>query len=212
MSTYTAVDSESPTFDVASWAKGILDRWLGFWFKPTDLTTIAAIRICAGLLFTYILLIYCYDLHALLGDHAWVDGPMMDKLRKEQPIWRDPASWSPVESDPLPTDAAEKERLNRYFAEWELDERLIFAKGMPAWSIWYHVKASPWMEVTHWLIILVTLMFTFGLFTRVTAVLVWIASVSYVNRATTTFFGMDTMMNLVLIYMMVAGVCGAAGG
>src|SRR5262249_34020653 len=99
-----------------------------------------------------------------------------------------------------------------YFAEWELDERLIFAKGMPAWSIWYHVKASPWMEVTHWLIILVTLMFTFGLFTRVTAVLVWIASVSYVNRATTTFFGMDTMMNLVLIYMMVAGVCGAAGG
>src|SRR5262249_8450485 len=35
---------------------------------------------------------------------------------------------------------------------------------------------------------------------------------SYVNRATTTFFGMDTMMNLLLIYLMVAGALGAAGG
>jgi hypothetical protein len=46
----------------------------------------------------------------------------------------------------------------------------------------------------------------------VTAPLVWIASVSYANRATTTYFGMDTMMNLLLIYLMVAGLCGAAGG
>ena len=50
-----------------SWPKIILDRLLGFWFKPTDLTTIGAMRICGGLLFLYILFIYCYDLQSLLG-------------------------------------------------------------------------------------------------------------------------------------------------
>ena len=51
---------KNPTADTNNdhdrgWASSGLDRFLGFWFKPTDLTTIAAIRICAGALFLYIL-------------------------------------------------------------------------------------------------------------------------------------------------------------
>jgi hypothetical protein len=212
MSTYEPVRGEAAVLDVKSWAKSVLDRWLGFWFRPTDLTTLGAMRICAGLLFTYILLIYAYDLHALLGDKAWVDGEMMRKLRFEQPMWRDPVDWVPPQSPPLPRDAEELARLNRYWAEWQADERMIYAKGTPTWSIWFHVTDPTWMAVTHGLIILATLLFTVGFCTRVMAVVVWVASVSYVNRATTTYFGMDTMMNLLLIYLMVGGVMGAAGG
>src|SRR5262245_26994440 len=212
MSAYKTPQPEPPSLDLIAWTKLVLDRWLGFWFKPTDLTTLGAMRICAGLLFTYILLIYCYDLHALLGDNAWVDAQMMRKLRTEQPIWKESDTWFDEGSKPLPQDAAEVERLNKYYADWENDERRLMTKGMPAWSIWYHVTNPTWMAVTHGLIILATLMFTAGFCTRVTAVVVWVASVSYVNRATTTFFGMDTMMNLLLIYLMVAGALGAAGG
>jgi hypothetical protein len=212
MSTYKSLEQDAAPYDVKSWAKVILDRWLGFWFKPTDLTTLGAIRICAGLLFTYILLIYCYDLYALLGENAWLDGQLMRDMRHEMPVLRDTDQWIDNRAKPPPENPAELARLNTYYAKWETDERLIFAKGMPTWSIWFHVTDPTWMAVTHGAIILITLMFATGFCTRVTAPLVWIASVSYVNRATTTFFGMDTMMNLLLIYLMVAGVCGAAGG
>jgi hypothetical protein len=208
---------KNPTADTNNdhdrgWASSGLDRFLGFWFKPTDLTTIAAIRICAGTLFLYILLIYAYDLHKLLGDHAWVDARMLHQIRYDQPIWREGAAWIEDRSTAMPKDAKKREELENYWKDWEMDKRLAFTWGMPAWSIWYHVTDPSWMNITHGLIILTTFLFTIGFCTRVTAPLVWIASVSYVNRATTTFFGMDTMMNLLLIYLMIAGVCGAAGG
>jgi hypothetical protein len=198
--------------ELKSWANNILDRWLGFWFKPTDLTTLGAMRICAGLLFTYILLVYAYDLQALLGKHAWVDDEMMRQLRYEQPVWMETSSWYEDRNLPMPDDAREREELNRYYQKWEMDKRLAFTMGMPTWSIWYHVTDPTWMAVTHGLIMLATLLFTVGLCTRVMGVVVWVASVSYVNRATTSFFGMDTMMNLLLIYLMIASLFGAAGG
>jgi hypothetical protein len=220
MTTYKDSTRATPGFDVKGRAQAILDRWIGFWFRPTDLTTLGVMRICTGLLFTYILLVYCYDLHTLLGRDAWVDsdapgqkgGSMLYKLRYEQPMWRDSANWFGNRSRRLPDDPQELAELNRYFAEWEIDKRSVYAFGMPTWSIWYHVTDPTWMAIVHGLILLTTVLFTVGFCTRVTAVLVWVASVSYVNRATTTFFGMDTMMNLLLIYLMVAGVCGAAGG
>ncbi len=56
---------------------------------------------------------------------------------------------------------------------------------------------------------LVVAAFTLGLFTRVTAVLTWLAAVSYIHRTQQVLFGMDTMMNILLLYLMI-GNCGAA--
>jgi hypothetical protein len=212
MAKYKNSISSADTNGDGSWASSILNGLLGFWFKPTDLTTIGAMRICAGLLFLYILLIYCYDLHKLLGDHAWVDAKMLHQMRDEQPIWKEGTGWVEDRTIGMPENEEERKKLNEYWDDWEMDKRLAFTFGMPAWSIWYHVTDPTWMNITHALVILTTFLFTIGFCTRVTAPLVWILSVSYVNRATTTFFGMDTMMNLLLIYLMVAGVCGAAGG
>jgi len=212
MAKYKKTISDADNGHARTWASSVLDRILDFWFKPTDLTTLGAMRICAGLLFLYILVIYAYDLHKLLGNHAWVDAKMLHQIRYEQPIWKEGTAWMEDRNIPMPEDAAKKKELNDYWDDWEMDKRLAFTFGMPAWSIWYHVTDPTWMNFTHGLVILTTFLFTIGFCTRVTAPLVWILSVSYVNRATTTFFGMDTMMNLLLIYLMLAGVCGAAGG
>src|SRR5262249_21171251 len=42
------------------------------------------------------------------------------------------------------------------------------------------------------------------LYTRITSVLTWIAIISYVNRNQQVLFGMDTMMNIAMIYLMIA--------
>jgi hypothetical protein len=209
MSSYAYKDS---TTDAASQGKGALGRFLGFWFNPVELTTLAFIRICAGALFTYILLTYGFNLQGMLGEHAWVNGDLMRKLRYEQPFWRETMTWSEPAEEKLPDDKAQLDELNRYYSEWEVDKRKMFAFGTPGWSIWHHVTEPNWIAVVHWSLLLATVLFTLGFCTRVTAVVVWVGSVSYVNRAVSTYFGMDTMLNLLLMYLMVAGIMGAAGG
>jgi len=54
------------------------------------------------------------------------------------------------------------------------------------------------------------LLFTLGLWTRVTSVLTWLGSLMYIQRfQNSMLFGMDTMTNLGLFYLMIAP-CGAA--
>src|SRR5262249_11626663 len=55
----------------------------------------------------------------------------------------------------------------------------------------------------------VTFLFAIGAAARVTSVLTWFGVISYTQRAPTTVFGMDTMMNILLIYLMI-GPSGAA--
>src|SRR5438128_490901 len=132
MSTYKDAGYPMPPFDLRGRAGTILERWLGFWFAPRDLTTIGAMRICTGLLFTYILLIYCYDLYALLGKDAWVDNDgkqsMMYKLRHEQPMGRPSDKWFDNRAKAPPKDPDELAKWNRYYEDWEIDKGLVFTK------------------------------------------------------------------------------------
>jgi hypothetical protein len=45
------------------------------------------------------------------------------------------------------------------------------------------------------------LLFTLGLWTPVTGVITWLGALSYVSRAQTSLFGMDTMMIIALLYL-----------
>jgi hypothetical protein len=65
------------------------------------------------------------------------------------------------------------------------------------------------MGIAHGAILVIMALFTLGLFTRVTSVLTWLAAVGYIHRTQQILFGMDTMMNILLIYLMV-GNSGAA--
>jgi hypothetical protein len=104
---------------------------------------------------------------------------------------------------------AERERLLGFLEHWNTDPRVAYSIGFSTYSQWFHVTDPTQMAVLHSFIILIIVLFTIGLFTRVTSVLVWLAVIGYIHRTQQVLFGMDTMMNILLFYLMI-GNCGAA--
>jgi hypothetical protein len=109
----------------------------------------------------------------------------------------------------LPDDKAARIAKLEYMREWAADPDQVENKGGIYWSVWYHVTDPAWMVVTHVAILLVMFMFAIGFCTRVTSVLTWLAALSYIQRSPVTLFGVDTMMNICLFYLMI-GPSGAA--
>jgi hypothetical protein len=113
---------------------------------------------------------------------------------------------------PPPAYAASKEEADAIdaYRERELvDPRSIYARGAPIWSIFMHVTDPTGQYIIQACFILFAALFTLGLGTRVTSVLTWIASLSYIHRNVQIMFGVDTMTNILLIYLMI-GPSGAA--
>jgi hypothetical protein len=104
----------------------------------------------------------------------------------------------------LPEDPAAHQAKIAYMREWGFDPDQLYRKGGNYWSVWFHVTDPGWMVFTHAVILLVMFFFTIGFCTRITAVLTWLAALSYIQRSTITLFGGDTMMNILLIYLMIA--------
>lgn len=105
-------------------------------------------------------------------------------------------------ADPVP--AFERERRIKYLERWGHEERYLHQPGSPIFSIWFHITEPGEILVVHIGVLVVLLMFTLGLFTRITSVLTWLAAVSYLHRDPQVLFGQDTMMNILLIYLMIA--------
>lgn len=108
----------------------------------------------------------------------------------------------------LPADDAARAELIDYLGYWNYDKRHCSRVGLPIFSIWFHISDPTEMAFAHAAVMVVMLLFTLGLFTRVTAVLTWVAAVSYIHRDGQVLFGQDTMQNILLLYLMVAN-CGA---
>ena len=100
--------------------------------------------------------------------------------------------------------AAEREERIEYLSYWNVERRYATGVGSPIFSIWFHVSTREEMIAVHIVILLIMLMFTLGLFTRITAILTWLCAASYLHRNQQVLFGQDTMMNILLIYLMVA--------
>lgn len=201
----------APPRTLAEILRDAVRGWDRFWFRPADPTTLGLIRICVGLVTLYVHLVYTFDLQQLLGPHAWLDPQAIDELRHEIPVYTPPAGWVPEGAipPPLPEDPAEREYVQKYFRTWNNDPRLVPAKGYPIFSVFYQVTDPRWIAVVHGLTLVVMLLFTVGFATRVTSALTWVMALSYIQRAPTTLFGMDTMMIIALLYLMI-GPSGAA--
>ncbi len=185
--------------------------WDRFWFPAVRPTTLGLIRICVGLVVLYVHVLYTFQLATFFGPDAWVDLKTCDAMRRESPIGQVPAEWVPVSPDLKPPERlppAEARELKRYYDEWGTDRRLNLAEGNPVWSVWYHLTDPTAMLALHGLILVAMAMFTAGCCTRVTSVLTWVGALSYIQRSQVTLFGMDTMMNILLIYLML----GPSGG
>jgi hypothetical protein len=109
----------------------------------------------------------------------------------------------------LPADQAERNKKIEYLDYWNNEPERAIRTGHNIFSVWFHVTDPTQMALIHTGILLVMVLFTLGVFTRVTSVLVWIAVVGYIHRTQQILFGMDTMMNILLFYLMI-GNSGAA--
>ena len=187
-----------------------LRAWNRFWFTPADPTLLGLIRICCGAITLYTIVAYSFTLQDLLGEQAWANLALLNDYRHNRPIIIPPAEWKYNRPTlPEPANAKEQQEINEYRTRWTKDPREVYAKGSTMWSLWFHVTDPTWMAIVHACICIVIFLFTIGLCTRITSVLTWAAALSYINRSPPTLFGVDTMMNILLLYLMI-GPSGAA--
>jgi hypothetical protein len=111
--------------------------------------------------------------------------------------------------DNLPENPTERNKQLDYLEYWNSDAQKANHIGRGIFSVWFHVSNPTQMALVHTLVLIVIALFTIGLATRVTSVLVWVATVGYIHRTQQVLFGMDTMMNILLFYLMI-GNSGAA--
>ncbi|HKB02288.1 MAG TPA: hypothetical protein VKD90_08715 [Gemmataceae bacterium] len=109
----------------------------------------------------------------------------------------------------LPTDPRERKEFLDYLETWSGDTRQAQEKGTAVFSMWYHLTDGTAMWAVHGVVLFVFLLFTVGLWTRVTSVLTWALSLCYIHRGQLTLFGQDTMQTILVTYLMI-GPCGAA--
>ena len=190
------------------------ESWNAFWFKPADPTMLGLMRICCGLLVVYVHLAYSFDLQTFFGRDAWIDSTMAKRFRQEAPTIPVATNWHDIGPVINPNDLAERlssmtAAEREYYAFWTVDPAKLPAKGKWTWSIWNHVTDPTAMWIVHFSIVAVMLAFALGLCTRVTSVLTWVGMMSYIQRAPNALFGMDTIMVLLVFYLMI-GPSGAA--
>jgi hypothetical protein len=104
----------------------------------------------------------------------------------------------------LPSDARERTEFLDYLEKWGADTRQATSKGVNVFSQWYHITDGTTMWAVHIAGLVVFLLFTVGLWTRVTSVLAWAVSLSYIHRGQLTLFGQDTMQTILVTYLMIA--------
>jgi hypothetical protein len=178
--------------------------WNRFWFTPKDPTPLGFIRLVGGFMIFYIHLAYCYDLLRFQGPEAWIDKQMMQEFRYDAPVVPPPSGWE--EAGPIPPQTAEEEQ---FMKTWGVNPRQAWVRGHNLWSIWYHVTTPAGIWAVHIAILVIMFCFAVGFCSRVTSVLTWLAMLSYIQRGYTSLFGMDTITNLVGLYLMI-GPSGAA--
>ncbi|HEX3150651.1 MAG TPA: hypothetical protein VHR66_21415 [Gemmataceae bacterium] len=109
----------------------------------------------------------------------------------------------------LPADALERAEFLDFMDTWGGDTRQAEHKGTAVFSHWYHLTDSTTIYAFHFLFLGVCVLFTIGLWSRVTSVLVWTGTLCYIHRGQLILFGQDTMQTILIMYLMI-GPCGAA--
>jgi hypothetical protein len=113
----------------------------------------------------------------------------------------------------LPADPRERDEFLDYLNLWGGDVRQAddngHDKGTAVFSVWYHLQDPASMYAVHAAFLAVCVLFTIGLWTRVTSVLVWAGTLNYIHRGQLVLFGQDTMQTILLMYLMI-GPSGAA--
>ena len=176
------MNSATETYVLPPWMR----TWEKFWFTPADPTVMALIRITCGVIVAYTFFAYSFKLHDFMGENAWLDLPLRQLQYRTDMVPNVPFDWA-IPGVPFST----------------------LTTGHPIWSIWFHVTDPSAMMLVHGIILLSVFLFTIGFGTRLTSVITWFGALSYIHRAPGSVFGVDTMMTILLLYLMI-GPSGAA--
>lgn len=110
----------------------------------------------------------------------------------------------------LPDDPAARTDRIDYLDYWNNDpDPNKLRMGQNVFSVWFHVTDPAAMRAVHVGILCAIVLFTVGACTRVSGVLTWVGVLGYVHRSDQTLFGMDTMANILVTYLVI-GDSGAA--
>jgi len=145
--------------------------WSDFWFTPTDPATLAAIRICGGLVVLYIYLSCAPERLNLIGPDAWVDSQAISELQT------------------LGSHEA---------ASPEFDDTRRWGQ-----SVWYHVQNETAASLIYWYLIAAAVCLTAGFFSRTANLLVLVGHLSFVHRSYVAWFGMDSILAMILLYLLI---------
>ncbi len=141
--------------------------------------------------------------------------PRINGLRPPEPD--DDRDWEYVEAyarthrtppPAIPSSKEESREIDTYFSRYGVDPRNLYARGSPVFSLWFHITDPQAMAVVHGLVVLVAVAFALGFCTRITSGLLWFLSLCYIHRNPGALFGVDTMVTIILFYLMLSP-CGA---
>lgn len=213
-------------FDPHLWATSLRDLgagWNRFWFTPADPLVLGLQRVCAGLVLTYVIVATTPLLPSVYAPDAVIDAATANRFRHENPVGLPPDEFGPAEDDATPRDGTppaaarrlrpalrpellrlDEKKRRAYFDAWGYDPPSLYDEGVYQFSPYFHLESRFWMRIVHGLGLAVAILFTLGLGTRVVAVLAWIYALSLIQRALLVTFGMDTMLAIVLFYLMLA--------
>jgi len=169
--------ADPATAGLGSVIRDVFGTWDRFWFSRMDPTTLGFIRLCCGLLTFYIHLTYSFGLFSYVGKDAWIDNEVAGHILRDVPIWGLENGWD--------------------------GNYVEVTKGNYYWSIYYHVTDPTWVVALHLFFLVNMLAFALGLGTRYTGAITWLGALSYVHRANSTVFGVDTMMVILLMYLQI---------
>jgi hypothetical protein len=153
-------------------------------------------RLFAGMVVLYVHIAYTFDLLSYVGPDAWINSGRAERYLHFERIWIAPnADWTKLpNSDPAKAETPARSEM----------PYVQVGRGDFSWSIYYMVTDPAWIYRIHYAFLFVMFLFMIGFCSRVTGVLTWVAALCYIHRAPTTLFGMDTMMVLILTYLMFA--------
>jgi hypothetical protein len=157
---------------------GLLAGWVRFWFTPCDPVGLHVLRVLAGLLFLWFSLPLAGHVGPLFGLDGWFD----------RQAFRDTAALlnrQAVEDNaPLPDNPTQSF----------------------AWSILYLCGSNATaLAVVYWVSVAVLLLFTAGLWTRVTAILSWIVIASF-TASPALGSEADNLLLILAFYLMIGYV------
>jgi hypothetical protein len=148
------------------------------------------------------------DFRLEFGMDLRVNGARPWATEAQKAYAREYTRWLGVPPPGYPKSDEEMNEITDYIMKWHVDPRYVYAKGQRIFSLWFHVTDPAAMAVIHSIFVACAFLFTVGLGTRLTTAVTWFGALCYIQRNNVVLFGVDTMMTIVLFYLMFSP-CGA---